>query len=229
MTKITILSLDTLLTVIDFSSECFECFRMIMGLLVEYEINVGLFNFNISLGRVLFPATAYLQLVWETLAMMKGPIFFDMNVEFEDIRFLRATAMSKNQAIELNIMVHTGTGQFEITENSTAVVTGKITECPKMGPFRALPPLPPTEFPIMQERDFYKELRLRGYHYSGAFRSVLEARGDGLYGKVRWDLNWISFMDCLLQINILSKDSRSLLLPTRYKFVHLQIYPENCP
>lgn len=103
-----------------------------------------------------------------------------------------------------------------LLENSTAVVTGKITEVPKMAPFSALPPLPPTEFPIMQERDFYKELRLRGYHYSGAFRSVLEARGDGLYGKVRWDLNWISFMDCLLQINILSKDSRSLLLPTRF-------------
>lgn len=66
-------------------------------------------------GRVLLPATAYLQLVWETLAMMKGPIFFDTNVEFEDIRFLRATAMAKNQYIDLNIMVHTGTGQFEIT------------------------------------------------------------------------------------------------------------------
>lgn len=206
MIKITILSLVIQLTVIDFTNEYtpFTRFRTLIRL-----------NFNLSLGRVLFPATAYLQLVWETLAMMKGPIFFDMNVEFEDIRFLRATSLSKTQAIELNIMVHTGTGQFEITENSTAVVTGKITECPKMGPFRALPPLPPTEFPIMQERDFYKELRLRGYHYSGAFRSVLEARGDGLYGKVRWDLNWISFMDCLLQINILSKDSRSLLLPTR--------------
>lgn len=137
-------------------------------------------------------------------------------MEFEDIRFLRATALTKNQTVELNIMVHTGTGNFEITENSTAVVTGRIVEVPKMAyPFQTLPPLPQSEFPIMQERDFYKELRLRGYHYSGAFRSVLEARGDGLYGKVRWDLNWISFMDCLLQINILSKDSRSLLLPTR--------------
>lgn len=173
-------------------------------------------------GRVLLPATMYLQLTWETLAMMKGPIFFDMNVEFQDIRFLRATAMTKGQAIELNIMVHTGTGCFEITENSTAVVTGTIIEVPKMEPLTELPPLPPSEFPIMTERDFYKELRLRGYHYSGAFRSVIEARGDGLYGKVRWDLNWISFMDCLLQINILSKDSRSLLLPTRYSLFKLQ-------
>lgn len=166
-------------------------------------------------GRCLFPATAYLQLAWETLAMMKGPIFFDMNVEFEDVRFLRATAMHKGQGIEFNVMVHTGTGRFEITEGATAVVTGKITEIENPGPMTELPALPNTTFPIMQERDFYKELRLRGYHYSGAFRSVLEARGDGLCGKVKWDMNWIAFMDCLLQINLLAKDSRSLLLPTR--------------
>lgn len=123
--------------------------------------------------------------------------------------------MTKGQPVEFNIMVHTGTGRFEITENSTAVVTGKITAVEKMAPLTDLGPLPNTDFPIMQERDFYKELRLRGYHYSGAFRSVVEARADGLSGKVKWDLNWISFMDCLLQINILAKDSRSLLLPTR--------------
>lgn len=70
-------------------------------------------------GRVLFPATGYLQLAWETLAMMKGPIFFDTNVEFEDVRFLRATGVQKGQLIEFNIMVHIGTGRFEITENST--------------------------------------------------------------------------------------------------------------
>lgn len=147
--------------------------------------------------------------------MMKGPIFFDMSVEFEDIRFLRATALQKGQEIEFNIMVHTGTGRFEITEGNTAVVTGFITEIEHTKPLTVLPPLPNTIFPLMKEKDFYKELRLRGYHYSGAFRSVLEARGDGLYGKVKWDLNWISFMDCLLQINILAKDSRNLLLPTR--------------
>lgn len=149
--------------------------------------------------------------------MMKGPIFFDMNVEFTDVRFLRATAMTKGQPIEFNIMVHTGTGRFEITEGETAVVTGQVVEIEKMGPLTDLGPLPNSNYPLMQERDFYKELRLRGYHYSGAFRSVCEARGDGLSGKVKWDLNWISFMDCLLQINILAKDTRSLLLPTRYQ------------
>lgn len=69
-------------------------------------------------------------------------------------------------------------------------------------------------YPTLSTRDFYKELRLRGYHYNGAFRSVVEARGDGMYGKVKWDLNWVAFLDCLLQIQILGKDTRSLILPT---------------
>lgn len=147
--------------------------------------------------------------------MMKGPIFFDMNVEFEDIRFLRATSLAPGQLVEFTITIHTGTGRFEITEGATAVVTGFIGEVVNPLPLTQLPPLPESQFPIMAEKDFYKELRLRGYHYNGHFRSVTEARGDGLYGKVKWDLNWIAFMDCLLQINILGKDSRSLILPTR--------------
>lgn len=166
-------------------------------------------------GRVLFPATAYLQLVWETLAMMKGPIFFDMNVEFEDIRFLRATSLAAGQVVEFTITIHSGTGRFEITEGNTAVVTGFIAEVVQPLPIAPLPPLVESEFPLMQERDFYKELRLRGYHYNGAFRAVKEARGDGLYGRVKWDLNWVAFLDCLLQISIVGKDSRSLILPTR--------------
>lgn len=166
-------------------------------------------------GRVLFPATAYLQLVWETLAMMKGPIFFDMNVEFEDIRFLRATSLAAGQVVEFTITIHAGTGRFEITEGNTAVVTGFIAEVETPKPLATLQPLAESEFPLMQERDFYKELRLRGYHYNGAFRAVREARGDGLYGRVKWDLNWVAFLDCLLQISIVGKDSRSLILPTR--------------
>lgn len=147
--------------------------------------------------------------------MMKGPYFFDMNVEFEDIRFLRATAIQKGVNVDLTIMIHTGTGRFEITEGKTAVVTGFIREVENPKPLTHQSPLAKTQFPMMEHRDFYKELRLRGYHYSGAFRSVVQARGDGLSGKVKWDLNWVSFMDCLLQINILGKDSRSLILPTR--------------
>lgn len=67
-------------------------------------------------GKILIPATCYLQYVWETFSLMyHGPSYMDVPVEFEDVRFLRATNMSLNGNVELNVMIHYGTGQFEVS------------------------------------------------------------------------------------------------------------------
>ncbi|KAH8255859.1 hypothetical protein KR032_009533 [Drosophila birchii] len=167
-------------------------------------------------GKILVPATCYLQYVWETFSLMyHGPSYMDVPVEFEDVRFIRATSMPSNGEVELNVMIHYGTGHFEITEAGNLVVTGIIRETensfiPEVYYFKE-----ETEFPMISKKDFYKELRLRGYHYNGAFRAVDSARSDGLFGKVEWNYNWVTFMDAMLQIHILGTDSRTLLLPTK--------------
>ncbi|XP_036342897.1 fatty acid synthase-like [Rhagoletis pomonella] len=174
-------------------------------------------------GKILIPATCYLQYVWETYSLMyHGPSYMDVPVEFEDVRFLRATNMSLNGNVELNVMIHYGTGQFEITESGSLVVTGSIHEIenpviPKVYDFNNK-----SDFPMLSKKDFYKELRLRGYHYNGAFRAVNVARGDGLFGRVEWNYNWVTFMDAMLQIQILCTDSRTLLIPTKIR--KLRIY-----
>lgn len=66
----------------------------------------------------------------------------------------------------------------------------------------------------MTSRDVYKELRLRGYNYSGLFRSVKGATTDGSKGRIAWNNNWVAFMDNMLQIQILSGDTRGLFVPT---------------
>ena len=166
-------------------------------------------------GRCLFPATGYLFLAWETIAITNGLFYFDISVEFEDIKFLRATTITKDSLIEFTIVVQPGTGRFEISEGTSTLVTGFIRQVESIV-------LTDLEDPrdkstkILQNRDFYKELRLRGYHYNDLFRSVVEASTDGLYGKVKWDKtsNWVPFLDCLLQIHIVGQDTRSLILPT---------------
>lgn len=90
---------------------------------------------------------------------------------------------------------------------------------------------------ILDSKDFYKELRLRGYHYSGSFKSVTEVQSDGTVGKIKWTNNWPSFMDSMLQVNILAIDSRSLYLPTSIRKIRIntsghlkaveQLDPEN--
>jgi fatty acid synthase len=67
---------------------------------------------------------------------------------------------------------------------------------------------------VMLTRDIYKEMRIRGYHYSGLFKSIISSTTDGCKAHIKWHSNWIAFMDNILQIQILGKDTRSLFIPT---------------
>lgn len=133
--------------------------------------------------------------------------------------------MIPGQNVDLTIMIHYGSGQFEITENGVTVVSGRVrlinSSTITGDDENDVVASPIDNYPILEQKEFYKELRLRGYHYSGLFRGVEEARGDGLRAKVRWNDNWPAFMDALLQIAILAKDSRSLYLPTRIRKIRV--------
>ncbi|XP_062542362.1 fatty acid synthase-like [Armigeres subalbatus] len=174
-------------------------------------------------GRVLFPATGYLSLVWELIAYLMQRELSDCPVQFDDVQFLRATTLTKSNVVNLLVTLQKGTGRFEIVDGTTAVVTGYA----KMIQTR------PEQFqdfeenasaPLLTARDFYKELRLRGYHYNALFKSVLEARSDGSAAKVQWKGNWVAFLDCLLQVGLIAIDTRSLMVPTAIESV--TIFPK---
>lgn len=108
-----------------------------------------------------------------------------------------------------------GTGNFEITEGQSAVAQGfiKISE----GQLTELTAKESDDCIKLLESDFYKEMRLRGYYHKDAFRAVVEARSDGLGGKIKWNSNWTTFIDCLLQFQVMMKDTRQLMLPTKFR------------
>nr|XP_019551378.2 fatty acid synthase-like [Aedes albopictus] len=174
-------------------------------------------------GRVLFPATGYLSLVWELIAYLSQREIADCPMQFDDVQFLRATTLTKNKATNLLVTLEQGTGRFEISDGATAVVTGfarKLKTAPEQ--FEAFEGN--TVSTLLTSRDFYKELRLRGYHYSALFKSVMEAQSDGSAAKVQWKGNWVAFLDCLLQVGIVAIDSRSLMVPTAIESI--TIYPK---
>jgi fatty acid synthase, animal type len=116
-------------------------------------------------------------------------------------------------------MVTKGTGTFEVVENGTAVVTGRLFQPENVAKevleltyptFKDTPLTPPPLTP----NDVYKELRLRGYNYSGIFKGIKHMHSSGVIGTLEWCENWVSFMDTLLQVEILQLDSRSLYVPT---------------
>lgn len=118
-----------------------------------------------------------------------------------------------------------GSGNFEITEGQSAIAQGniKVNETPEMTPVK--PPEITSGTKLLDE-DFYKEMRLRGYYHHGLFRAVVEGTSSefGFQGKIKWNNDWTTFIDCLMQFKVLERDIRQLVLPT--KFRKLIINPE---
>nr|CAD7400388.1 unnamed protein product [Timema cristinae] len=169
-------------------------------------------------GRNLFPATGYLALVWESIGLMNGQLYTDVPIVFENIRFQRATNIPKEGNIEFTIMVQKGSGNFEVVEGGAAIVTGRCfspkNPSDEMADLEPLEPVEGQDLIEFSSRDIYKELRLRGYNYSGLFRGLVCADNLGTTGKVQWSDNWVAFMDNMLQMQILQEDTRGLFVPT---------------
>ncbi|XP_034946083.1 fatty acid synthase [Chelonus insularis] len=177
----------------------------------DYEYMAG----HVIDGRNLFPATGYLSLIWETIGMIRGELYTEVSVIFSDVKFLRATTIPKEGKIEFTLMIQKGTGRFEVIEGDVAVVTGYIHYTAKPSSEKMNPKIPVEDCEeVMQSKDVYKELRLRGYHYNGLFRSINCATTNGTRGKITWANNWVAFMDNMLQMQILGMDSRGLFVPT---------------
>lgn len=94
-------------------------------------------------------------------------------------------------------------------------MTGTIRASVDPGSERAGSPVPTKlDDQELSRQDVYKELRLRGYHYSELFASVTSSNREGSRGRIAWKHNWVAFMDNMLQMKILGGDTRGLFVPT---------------
>lgn len=120
-------------------------------------------------------------MAWETLALMRGEIFSEVPVVFENIRFQRATNIPKDGSVEFIVMVQKGSGTFEVVESGAPVVTGRLYVPSDINKEMVdMPPQPdePNDSDLNM-KDIYKELRLRGYNYKGLFKSLNRVNLDG--------------------------------------------------
>lgn len=119
-------------------------------------------------------------MAWETLALMRGELYSEMSVVFENIRFQRATNILKDGNVEFIVMVQKGSGTFEVVESGAPVVTGRLYVPNDINKEMInMPPQPdePNDTDL-HTRDIYKELRLRGYNYKGLFKSLTRVNLD---------------------------------------------------
>ncbi|XP_050064418.1 fatty acid synthase-like [Aphis gossypii] len=169
-------------------------------------------------GRILYPAAGYITLVWKAYAKLQGKWFEDVPVIFQNIRFHRPTVLNTEGSIQFSINILNESGEFELLEGGSLTVSGRVKLLAQNSEENQIEHLATiSEQMELNSDDFYKELRLRGYQYKDAFLGFVEANSEGSRGKVAWTGNWVSYIDTLLQFELISIKTRELRLPTYIK------------
>jgi len=86
--------------------------------------------------------------------------------------------------VKFLINIFDGTGDFELCEGGSVVVSGRIyvPEDIEKEQLDLPAPVQPAEPELLPLRtpDIYKDLRLRGYDYGGIFRGIAESDNRGI-------------------------------------------------
>ncbi|XP_065297860.1 fatty acid synthase-like [Dermacentor albipictus] len=175
-------------------------------------------------GRILFPGTGYLVFVWKFLSSRYGRPMNETAVIIEDVRMQRFTILPSTGRVRFQISMMPTSGEFEVSEGRAVVCKGRIRMVEE-GETVLLtdPPGAPTENVSydMDCADVYKELRLRGYQYYGAFQGTLKAASQKPYAKLKWEDNWVAFLDTLVHMSFIWKPKRGFVLPVRIQSIRL--------
>lgn len=190
-------------------------------------------------GRVLYPTTGYLYLVWKSLAKMNGFTSIEqMPITFENVEIHRATILALKQQvptkqIEFCVRIVPKTGIFELFEGENVIVTGRVAVHESIAKLEQLKMLVHQHLTHLTERkrlvdlleqeEIYRELRMRGYDYNGEFQPILRADLEGTCGELLWTGKWIPFLDALFQLNTLSQKRvcGGVVLPTRIRLIKI--------
>jgi fatty acid synthase len=149
-------------------------------------------------------------------------------VMFKNVTTMRATLLIKNTVTSLIVNICKTTGYFEVflKDDSVPLSTGWIfvhenceDKCSK-----DLKSTTPDQYKLrLGNDDFYKFMHLRGLSYDGIFLGVQECDYVGRSAVLKWNENWIAFMDTMVQY-ILGVETREHCVPTGFE--KIVIHPE---
>ncbi|XP_053205827.1 fatty acid synthase-like [Panonychus citri] len=147
-------------------------------------------------------------------------------VEFYQVQILRATQFTST-ASQMKFVTKVNedleTFLIYVNESKNVCITGKyrLVDKPTVNLLSVdFKNIKEKEI-ILQKKDIYKELRIRGYDYSGSFQGVEEASSNGRWGMVKDTGHWISFSDACLQVSLLASKSRKLIVPVYIDYVYM--------
>ena len=206
-----------------------EYFAVVRGV-TSYDIDLMQSSFqylsgHIIDGRNLCPAVEYLRYAWEVVVanLFGDRDYMKYPIEFRKVRLVRGIMLSKHKPVEVVVKYQKETGVFETSEGGNLCCTGYafIATDPETEELEkiAMNQRKKDKEPLMLDnKNIYKELRVRGYDYGNTFQGLVEGTSDGSYGKVKWMDQWVSFVDSMIQSAIMGVNERTLRIPTYLEY-----------
>ena len=172
--------------------------------------------------RILYPATGYIYLAWAHYAENLGQRPETTPVVLNNVDLKRATILDESEPATLVFKIQDGTGNFEFCYDGQVAVTGTVGCLPENTTHAVTEsPREDSRWIPLNTRDIYKELRLRGYNYSGEFQGIRRIDNEGKWAELAWTGNWISFLDTMLQPTLLSNTSRNMAVPLTFESISI--------
>ncbi|PZC83614.1 hypothetical protein B5X24_HaOG207597 [Helicoverpa armigera] len=172
--------------------------------------------------NTVFPFMASLVAVWDTLAMTLNVPKKQLSVEFRDVHLYAQPVMHSQSQLKLRVALQKGTGSFEVFDQDIKVATGTIFDSVKSDKKDEVQFKGSEEMELNSD-DIYDLLRERDYMYSGEFRSLDGCDSALSSAALVWRDNWVTFLDGLLQLNMLRQPHRAVTLPTHIRRLAIDV------
>ncbi|CAH2093765.1 unnamed protein product [Euphydryas editha] len=156
-----------------------------------------------------YPFSAVLVAVWDTLAMTLGVEKKSLSVEFREVQQHTQLALYDQRQIDLNVCLQRGTGRFEVLSTKAKIATGFIIGNLKDDE-RMVVGTKSDEEMVLDSQNIYRLFNSRDYNYSGDFRSIYNANQTLSEANILWKDNWVTFIDGIIQLNALRRNYESV-------------------
>ncbi|XP_043463802.1 fatty acid synthase-like [Leptopilina heterotoma] len=177
-------------------------------------------------STTVIPTSLYLKLAWDVLnSFQTNP---ESSVSYTDVITHNQLILPFDENIELITMVQKGSGFFQITKDDILLCSGTVQMTAKKNKNPTYVNNDAMNHENLSSNGVYTELKMRGYEYSGPFRSIRKISTNGSSGILDWKENWTTFLDGMLQMYVLGNDTRKAQVPFKIKniFIDTKLHEE---
>ncbi|XP_052751893.1 fatty acid synthase-like [Galleria mellonella] len=186
---------------------------------------------NVVRDKTLFPFSAALIAVWDTLAMSTGVPKKELSVQFSNLNFYVQPVLHDRRNLKLSVAMHRGTGHFEVLDDESRVATGDVAALQTPGNKKNLPEIESTPAKeaekskevYLKSEDIYQILYERDYFYRDQFRSIHNVNETFTEGHIIWNNNWVTFIEGLIQMSTLKHPYETVSQPKQIQTLVINV------